>query len=378
MLGMLSPVFAGEVYDRFTPGAIWKDTAGVAINAHGGGLLHHDGTYYWYGEHKIEGTAGNRAMVGVHCYSSKDLYNWTDEGIALPVSDDARSDITKGCILERPKVIHNVKTGKFVMWFHLELKDQGYAAARSGVAVADAPAGPFTFLKSFRPNAGNWPLNAPEEMKQIPKPATLAGIEFHGEPLLATVQHNILGRDFEGGQMARDMTLFVDDDGKAYHIYASENNGTLHISELTEDYLAPSGRYVRIFPHRWMEAPAICKRDGTYYLLASGCTGWAPNTARGAVAEHIFGPWMELNNPCTGLNPQNGLGADKTFGAQSTFIQMVHGKKDAYIALFDIWNPQNAIDGRYVWLPIAFTEKNRFEIPWRDQWDLTEFDEPSD
>ena len=29
-------------------------------------------------------------------------------------------------------------------------------------------------------------------------------------------------RDLEGGQMSRDMTLYVDDDGIAYHIYSSE------------------------------------------------------------------------------------------------------------------------------------------------------------
>jgi hypothetical protein len=28
-------------------------------------------------------------------------------------------------------------------------------------------------------------------------------------------------RDFNGGQMARDMNLFVDDDGPAYHVFAS-------------------------------------------------------------------------------------------------------------------------------------------------------------
>ena len=39
--------------------------------------------YYWFGEHKIEGEAGNRAHVGVHVYSSEDLYNWQDRGIAL-------------------------------------------------------------------------------------------------------------------------------------------------------------------------------------------------------------------------------------------------------------------------------------------------------
>src|SRR5208283_5986670 len=123
----------------FRPGELWPDNNGVPINAHGGGMLVHGETYYWFGQHMVEGDAGNYAQVGVHVYSSKDLYNWKDEGIALRVSEDPKSEITKGCILERPKVIYNRKTGKFVMWFHLELKGKGYGAARSGVAVADQP-----------------------------------------------------------------------------------------------------------------------------------------------------------------------------------------------------------------------------------------------
>nr|WP_259676474.1 hypothetical protein [Akkermansia muciniphila] len=70
-------------HTSFRPGEIWTDNNGAHINAHGGGILYDKGTYYWYGEHKVEGDAGNYAQVGVHCYSSKDLYNWKDEGIAL-------------------------------------------------------------------------------------------------------------------------------------------------------------------------------------------------------------------------------------------------------------------------------------------------------
>ena len=33
--------------------------------------------------------------------------------------------------MERPKVIYNKQTGKFVMWFHLELKGRGYGPARA-------------------------------------------------------------------------------------------------------------------------------------------------------------------------------------------------------------------------------------------------------
>ena len=115
----------GIEYNSFHPGEIWEDDSGIHINAHGGGILYHEGMYYWYGQHMIEGEAGNKAQVGIHCYSSTDLYNWKDQGITLKVvENNPDHDITKGCILERPKVIFNKKTEKFVMWFHIELIGQ--------------------------------------------------------------------------------------------------------------------------------------------------------------------------------------------------------------------------------------------------------------
>jgi hypothetical protein len=354
-------------YDCFKPGQIWKDNNGVHINAHGGGLLFYDDTYYWFGEHKIKGRKGNTAQVGVHCYSSKDIYNWVDEGIVLKVSEDSKSDIAKGCILERPKVIYNKNTNKFVMWFHLELKSQRYKSARSGVAVSDTPAGPYTFLNSFRPNAKCWPVNVTAQQKKPIDPAGYKNKKFDGGFDSSIKNYNILGRDYKTGQMARDMTLFVDDDGKAYHLYASEENSTLHISLLSDDYLEPAGKYIRVFEYRWMEAPAICKRYGKYYLIASGCTGWAPNDARSAVADSIWGPWKKLGNPCV------GKGSEKTFGGQSTYILKVPDKKDAFIALFDIWRPKNPIDGRYMWLPVEFTSEG-IQLKYLQQWNLSYFE----
>src|SRR5882724_2706547 len=38
--------------EGFHPGQAWNDTDGKPINAHGGGVLFHDGVYYWYGEFK--------------------------------------------------------------------------------------------------------------------------------------------------------------------------------------------------------------------------------------------------------------------------------------------------------------------------------------
>jgi hypothetical protein len=355
---------------NFKPGEVWPDNNGVHINAHGGGILFHEGQYYWFGEHKIEGKKGNRAWIGVHSYSSKNLVAWKDEGIALRVvEDDPTHDIAEGCILERPKVIYNAKTNKFVMWFHLELKGMGYSAARSGVAVSDRVTGPYEFVKSFRPNAGFWPQNVKEVHKQPVSP-DLKSEYCGGKGCLPAHPDavNILGRDFKGGQMARDQNLFVDDDGNAYHIYSSEENSTLHISRLSDDYLSEAGKYIRVFSDRYMEAPALFKHDGKYFLIASDCTGWAPNAARLAWAPSIFGPWEELGNPCI------GEGADLTFRSQSTFVIPVQGKEDAYIFMGDRWKPANAIDGRYVWLPIQFNDKGIPVLEWRDKWSLELFD----
>ena len=84
----------------FYPGKFWLDNNGVHINAHGGGILYHQNKYFWYGEHKVEGEIGNTAQVGVHLYTSDNLYDWKDEGVVLKVNDkDPSSDIYKGCIL---------------------------------------------------------------------------------------------------------------------------------------------------------------------------------------------------------------------------------------------------------------------------------------
>jgi hypothetical protein len=355
----------------FRPGAPWLDSAGVPINAHGGGLLEHEGTYYWFGEHKVAGEAGNRAHVGVHVYASRDLLHWDDRGIALAVSGDPASQIARGCILERPKVIHHRGSGRFVMWFHLEPKGAGYDAARSGVAVADAPCGPYRYLGSQRPNAGVWPINVAEGERRPLSPERLVELErlqLGGAPVPWYPKHEVFRRDFAGGQMARDMTLFVDDDGTAFHVYASENNGTLHISQLDDSYLRPAGRYVRVFPGRFHEAPALMKWRGRYWLFSSDCTGWSPNAARLSVAESIWGPWEELGNPCLGTGAQIAT----SFESQPTQVIKLAGRDDAYIFMADRWRPLDAIDGRYVWLPVQF----RHGVPtlaWHDAWDLSVF-----
>jgi hypothetical protein len=299
----------------FKPGELWNDESGEVINAHGGGMLYQNNTYYWFGE-----TRGKSASRGVSVYSSKDLYNWKNEGIALAQLKDTLSDITIGCVMERPKVIYNKKTGKYVMWFHLELKGQGYNAARAGVAVSDNVTGPYKYLKSFRPN----------------------------------------------GNMSRDMTLFVDDDGSAYEVYSSRDNYDMRLVKLTDDYLSPTKQDTLLFSnHR--EAPALFKHENKYYLITSGCTGWAPNQASIHVAESLYGRWKLLGDPMKG--PDAAL----TFGGQSTYILPVHGKKNAFIFMADRWKPQDLKDSRYLWLPVQFKNNEPF-IEWMNEWSLSFFD----
>nr|WP_314683188.1 glycoside hydrolase family 43 protein [uncultured Prevotella sp.] len=340
-------------------GGEWKDSAGKHINAHGGNIIRYKGIYYWYGESR-SADGKPYSSLGVSCYTSKDLTNWTNRGLVLPVSNEADSDIEGGCIIERPKVLYNKQTRKFVMWFHLELKGRGYGAARAAVAVSDTPLGPFRFVRSGRVNAGIYPIGFSKtdttdlrqrlhepEYKAWWTPAWYKQIE----------RGMFFMRDLEGGQMSRDMTIFVDDDSKAYHIYSSEDNLTLHIAQLTDDYIQHNGTFVRVAAGGQNEAPTIFKKDDIYWMITSGCTGWAPNAARMFRAKNIFGPWEQLPNPC------RGDGAEKTFGAQGTYIYKIETTaarkffdNAEYVFMADIWNPKQLSDSRHLWLPIRFEE----------------------
>lgn len=345
------------------PGEIWPDENGQHINAHGGGVLKYGDTYYWFGEHKAEHTSS--ALVGVTCYSSKDLLHWRNCGVALSVTDEPGDDIERGCVLERPKVIYNKVTKKFCMWFHLELKGKGYNAARYGVALADRPEGPYKFLYSQRANAGTWPMEFEKQELAVIDTLNAANFKEGWTPAWrkAVTQGLFLKRDFGTGQMSRDMTLYVDDDGKAYHIFSSEDNLTLHIAELTADYLHHTGRYTRLSPAGHNEAPAIFKHDGTYWMITSGCTGWDPNEARMFSAPSIWGPWTQHPNPCRGPK------AEITFGGQSTFVLTLDDGRNIFMA--DIWRPRHPIDARYIWLPIEF-EDGKPVVRWREEWKISD------
>ena len=68
----------------------------------------------------------------------------------LALKGGTHPDIDPSMVLERPKVMHNPRTGKFVMWMHIDSGD--YELARLGVAISDNPHGPFRYQGSFRPH----------------------------------------------------------------------------------------------------------------------------------------------------------------------------------------------------------------------------------
>ena len=310
----------------FLPGKTWIDLDGQPIQAHGGCMFYENGMYYWFGENKDTPTKKNSLIgfnvdaVGVSCYTSTDLYNWENRGLVLEaVQNDLVHELHTSKIIERPKVVYNALTKKYVMFLHLDTDDYQYA--RVGIAMSNEPAGRYEFLGSFAPNQAD----------------------------------------------SRDMTVFKDDDDKAYIFHSSEWNKTLYAGELSADYQNTIGNFTRNFVDASREAPAVFKRQGKYYCLTSGCTGWEPNEAQYAVAENVLGPWKVVGNPCLGPD------ADKTFFAQSAFVFPVAGEGDAYIAMFDRWNKEDIGASRYVWLPIRF-EGDRMIIEWLDEWDLSIFD----
>ncbi|MEG2598978.1 MAG: glycoside hydrolase family 43 protein, partial [Muribaculaceae bacterium] len=309
-------------YSTFPNGKDWIDDRGIPINAHGGQIIYENDTYYWIGE------ARNRfTTLGISCYSSKDLYNWKYEGHILDMQNAEfktdMQDVAHGRLLERPKVVYNKKTKKYVMWVHWE-NGANYSEARVMVAEGDKITGPFRFVKTFRPNA----------------------------------------------TMSRDQTLFQDTDDAVYQFRASEENATMHVSKLSDNYLdvANESEYSRIFIKQAYEAPAIFKHNDKYFGIFSGCTGWEPNSAKSGEASNITSEWKYINNPCTDVDK------NKTYFSQSAYVLPIPNNENAYIYIGDRWDKNSPGNSSYVFLPITM-RTGKPAINWYETWDLSLFDQ---
>lgn len=328
------------MYNSIRPGKPWHDTEGKLIQAHGGSVLYHEGTYYWYGENKENLDYGEHIWHGgVRCYSSSDLYNWKDEGIILPVSDDLKDPMHPKRIMDRPHIIYNQRTKEFVMWVKFAGTEDDFDAWQvqyMGIAVSDDIRKPFQLVKTIRPL----------------------------------------------GMETGDFDLWVDPrDGKGYFI-ADRVHTEVVIADLTDDYMDVTGYYSSHFPHMApplaREAPAFFKRRDRYYIISSGTTGYFPNPTEAAVAKLMHGPYEVTGEPC--IEDEKHTSFDCQFS--SVFKHPL--RKDLYIAIGDRWmNEVVNVNGEefadtskaaYIWLPIRFHGETPY-IVWEEEWKLEQYPE---
>jgi hypothetical protein len=288
-------------------GTQFRDTAGNPLHAHGGGVLKVGAYYYWFGENRN----ANNTFRYVSAYRSTDLRNWEFRNHVLTQSSHAELNVAN---IERPKVIYNSSTGQFVMWMHKE-NGSDYGEARAAVATSSTVDGNYTYRGSFRP------LN----------------------------------------HMSRDITLFRDDDGTGYMISAANENADLHVYRLTADYLQVSTLVHRLWPGQWREAPAMFKRNGVYFLLTSGATGWGPNQQRYATASSVAGTWSGLSN----------IADNTAYGSQTAYVLPVQGSQTtSYLYLGDRWAGAwggQVNSSEYVWLPLQFPSNTTMSMSWSPQ-----------
>ncbi len=283
---------------------------GDNIQAHEGGMIQVDKTFYWVG---TTYDAANVHTASFDLYESKDLGHWKSLGDVLTPES---SPELKNSIWERPKILFNNTTKQYVMWFKLRKGPDAIAA----VAEADAITGPYHFLHSEKPF----------------------------------------------GDRSGDPTLFLDDDGSAYFVSAYNTRGaagehhTMNIYKLTADYLNvdKSVPPVMITFSRHSEAPALFKRGDTYYLITSGTTGWAPNQQMYQVAKSVAGPWTD----------ETSLGDSNCYNSQTTFVLPIHGTKaTSYLWTGDQWDipSRGKIDvanSTYRWLPLQFAADGTMQL----------------
>jgi hypothetical protein len=134
-------------------GVPWLDTSGNLINAHGVGFIKVANTYYMVGEQRsgkndtYSGAAINAedSFTGVSMYSTTDFVNWTFVGtVVTPIPGTIVAPPYYG---ERPKILYNASTGKYVIYIKM-LNYIGSPAVYTGqyaVLTSSTIAGPYAF-----------------------------------------------------------------------------------------------------------------------------------------------------------------------------------------------------------------------------------------
>ena len=348
------------------PGKMWLDTKGKRIEAHGGALFYENDTYYWYGENK-EKTDGKNGIWtwGIKAYSSKDFYNWKDEGLIIPpVTDDIKSNLHPTKHVDRPRIIKCDATGKYVCWIKLSGEEACFV-----ILQADKLLGPYQIV------AENY------------------------YPLGSKVGDFDLIRDEESGKAY----LYMDADHTAIICYELSANYLEVQKEVSRQYSGLNAPFCR-------EAPALFERNGKKYMLTSGMSGYIPNQSDSAMAP----TWTSVFKS-TG-DPHVDDASRASFNSQISKVFQVPGKKDLYVAIADRWVPEYMVDAKradlimrgiathyepekyqiskeeqvelmnspmldsantsiadYVWLPLRFVG-DEVKIEWLDSWRLEDYE----
>ncbi len=285
------------------PVVIDNETQMCDVQAHNSGMIRVDDYYYWVGSERSD---KDDSLVAFNIYRSGDMKNWTFRNQILTRASHPDLNVGKG---GRPKLLYNPATKKFVLWFKWYNAEPNHCAV---VAQSDTIDGKYTFVRRFLPE----------------------GNEVH------------------------DCTLFQDDDGTAYFISNGKGKGktvqTMNLYKLTPDYLNVE-KTVAFLPWK-REAPALFKRNGVYFLVTSGRSGWKPNQQKYVTATSLSGPWSDLKN----------FGGTKGYQGQTTFVQPISGSETtSYLWMSDVWRQSeggshNSSD--YKWLPLSFPDDTTLEM----------------
>ena len=293
--------------DVIYSGLPWYDQYGNVVSAHGGSIIKEKKLFYFFGEAH---TDTSNAFVGFNCYSSKDLYNWKFEKIALPVQTNGKLGPNR--IGERPKLMKNPQTGEFLMFMHVDTL--GYKDQFVGYATSRNITGPYQFK---------------------------GPLLFDGKPIKKW-----------------DMGVFQDDDGKGYLL---THGGVIH--QLSDDYhsiVAETNKQITT----GFESPTLLKKGNIYYFIGSHLTSWEKNDNYYYTSKSLAGPWVSRGL----IAPKDQL----TWNSQSTFVLKLAGRKDTtYMFMGDRWSyPRQLSAATYVWQPIRFDHDVLFMPKYFAAWNI--------
>jgi Glycosyl hydrolases family 43 len=262
------------------------DIRGDVIDCHDGCIRYFNGRFYWYGTRY--GTSDGFTPSNVYAsYSSPDLQQWTPHG---PLLRDPPAGV-----YYRPYVVFNPRTRKYVLWFNWYPK---LWEGQFGSAVSDSPEGPFEIVNP----------------------------------------HVTLRGDTPG-----DHNLFVDEDGTGYVVYTNilgdsaqgvwENRHAMSVERLTDDFTASTLVGSETLDRR-VEAPAMFKHNGLYYILfgETCCFCITGADARVFVADQPLGPYRKVGDI-------NRDAADRIIipGQQTDVAAVPTQSGIAYLWMADLW-----------------------------------------